>query len=70
MNTIKNLILAALIEYHWHIIMRCRRKEEKMLEHGERLTSSRLMNLTKKIDYHGSKAFAYEDTYLAVNALD
>lgn len=43
--------LAVLIEYRWFWIMHYRKKGNYLLEHGEALSSDRLIKLTKKIDH-------------------
>lgn len=61
--------IAFLIEYHWFWIIRYRRQGERLLANGERLSSPRLLTLTKKIDHHGMKAFYWQDAYEAVGML-
>ncbi len=69
MKIFKNIVLVFLIEYHWNNIMRYRKKGEKILKDKTAFTSKQLIHMTKQIDYHGSKAFAYEDLYMAHNAI-
>ena len=41
--------LAVLIEYRWFWIMHYRKKGNHLLEHGEALSSDRLIKLTKRL---------------------
>ena len=61
--------LAVLIEYRWFWIMHYRKKGNHLLEHGEALSSDRLIKLTKKIDHHGIIAFRLQDQYEALEML-
>lgn len=69
MDRIRAACIAFLIEYHWFWIMRCRHRGEWLLEHGEPLSSPRLISLTKKIDWHGKRAFYWEDAYNSAGML-
>lgn len=49
--------------------MHYRKKGNYLLEHGEALSSDRLIKLTKKIDHHGIIAFRLQDQYEALEML-
>lgn len=63
MKRIKERWLAARIELHWAYIMRCRKRGNALLDHGEPLNSGRMLKLARKIDRHGSIAFRLQDLY-------
>ena len=69
MGRIRAACIALLIEYHWFWIMRYRRQGEWLLERGEPLSSLKLIDLTKKIDRHGMRAFYWEDAYNSAGML-
>lgn len=63
MLKIKLWVLAVRIEVRWWFILRYRKIGSWLLDRDEPLTSKRLLWLSKRIDHHGIKAFAYEDRY-------
>ena len=56
-------LLAAQIEFHWWMILRCRRRGERWIGSGEPLSSKRLLRLNERINRHGVIAKAYEREY-------
>ena len=59
-------IIAWQIDIHWWFIMRYRKKGKRMIETGEPLTSPKLIELSRRIDQHGTRAFRLEDRYDAL----
>lgn len=66
MKTFIRYIIACQIEIHWWFIMRYKKAGKRMIEKGEPLTSPKLIKLSRKIDWHGIRAFRLEDRYEAI----
>lgn len=65
MDKLNKWWLEARIELHWAYIMRCRKRGNKLLERGERLNSSRMLKLARRIDHHSVIVFRLQDLFEA-----
>lgn len=60
---VRAAFLAARIEYHWWLILLCRKRGEKWIGRGEPLGSKRLLRLNERADFHGLRAKKHEKEY-------
>jgi len=63
MKKVYGFMLAFVIEYHWWLIMRYRRRGNHMIESGMALSSPALIKLSRRITRHGMRAFRFQSKY-------
>ena len=56
-------MLAIKIEWHWHLIMRCRKKGNFLLENGPPYTSDEILRLSKCLDRHCNSIWLLDHKY-------
>ncbi len=62
-NRLKAFFMAARIEYHWHCILRGRKKADRLLSRGAALNCERLLRLNRRLMRHGLMAKRQEKAY-------
>ena len=62
---IEKFILANRIKFHWMFITKYRKIENKLIDRGEPLTSTKLIKMTRKSDEHGIKILTLTELYKA-----
>lgn len=65
---LKLTLLAAAIEYHWRLAMRCRRDGNRRLERGEPLSSEAMLRLSGRIDEHSCALARLQESYKRLSA--
>lgn len=59
-------MLAIKIEWHWYLIMRCRKRGKILLEKGPPYTSDEILRLSKRLDRQCNSVWQLESKYTSL----
>ena len=59
-------MLAIRIEWHWYLIMRCRKKGKILFEKGPPYTSDEILRLSKRLDRQCNSIWQLESIYTSL----